>query len=212
MTGRPAGIIAHWSPHLRRVLQYLRHAPRDRRRLVAFGVVAIAHVLAIWLLLGDTPPPAEPSRSTETQVVLLPGQDMPAAAMTEPPMAQASFTVPQPLIEIAPDAPSDAAFAGTSGTGQFLAPRPDPAHVNAAPAIPAPLREAAKATGLVLRVLVAADGKVADAEVARSSGDDSIDVLAMRFVVGNWRFLPAMLGGRAIQDWTTVFVLLSPQS
>ncbi len=193
-------------------MQRLRRTLQDRRRLVAFGGVAIAHLLAIWLLLGDTSPPAEPSPATETQVSVLFEQNGPHAAMAEPPMAQASFIVPQPLVEIAPDMQSDALFAGTSGTAQFLAPRPDPAHVNAAPAIPAPLREAAKATGLVLRILVAADGKVADAEVARSSGDNSIDTLAMRFVVGNWRFLPAMLGDRAIQDWTTVFVLLSLQS
>jgi hypothetical protein len=38
----------------------------------------------------------------------------------------------------------------------------------------------------------------------KSSGKQEADMAAIAFVKSKWRFLPALMGGTAIQYWTTV--------
>ena len=65
------------------------------------------------------------------------------------------------------------------------------------------LRLEAREGRVVLRILVRADGTVARAEVARSSGQSALDQAAV-LAVGSWRFDPATRNGAAIEAWVLI--------
>lgn len=54
-----------------------------------------------------------------------------------------------------------------------------------------------------LRVLVAADGRVASVQLSRSSGFERLDEAAMESVK-QWRFKPASQGGEALETWVEI--------
>ena len=60
----------------------------------------------------------------------------------------------------------------------------------------------------VLRVLVAPDGSVDEAQITASSGRPDLDQAAIMFITSHWKFLPATVGGSAVPFWTTVLVPL----
>ena len=55
-----------------------------------------------------------------------------------------------------------------------------------------------------MRVLIGADGSVERAEIADSSGFDSLDDAALEAVRSRWRFVPARHGGLAVESWVLV--------
>jgi protein TonB len=57
---------------------------------------------------------------------------------------------------------------------------------------------------VVLRVHVRADGSVAAAELAHSSGSHLLDDSALKTVRERWRFLPARLDGTPVESWVEV--------
>jgi protein TonB len=57
---------------------------------------------------------------------------------------------------------------------------------------------------VVLRVHVRADGSVAMAELAQSSGSQLLDDAALKTVREQWRFLPARLDGTPVESWVEV--------
>jgi periplasmic protein TonB len=57
---------------------------------------------------------------------------------------------------------------------------------------------------VVLRVHVRADGNVAEAEIAHSSGSSLLDESALKTVREQWRFLPAQLDGTPVESWVEV--------
>ena len=57
---------------------------------------------------------------------------------------------------------------------------------------------------MTVRVLVGADGAVERAEVAESSGFDSLDDAALETVRSRWRFVPARHDGLAVESWVLV--------
>ena len=64
---------------------------------------------------------------------------------------------------------------------------------------------AAQQQGTVtVRVLIGADGSVERAEVAESSGFDSLDDAALETVRSRWRFVPARHDGLAVESWVLV--------
>lgn len=65
------------------------------------------------------------------------------------------------------------------------------------------LRLEAREGRVVLRILVRADGTVARAEVARSSGQSALDQAAV-LAVGSWRFDPATRNGAPIEAWVLI--------
>lgn len=65
------------------------------------------------------------------------------------------------------------------------------------------LRLEAREGRVVLRILVRADGTVARAEVARSSGQSALDQAAA-MAVWSWRFDPATRNGAAIEAWVLI--------
>jgi protein TonB len=57
---------------------------------------------------------------------------------------------------------------------------------------------------VVLRVHVRADGSVAEAELAQSSGSQLLDDSALKTVREQWRFLPARLDGEPVESYVEV--------
>lgn len=133
----------------------------------------------------------------------------PAPSLFSPPQMEtvAPDIVPLPDIRIAEEEqPDPIAFAAADT--QLIAPRPDPAHPNDPPAGDSLSASARCAGEVVLRILVLADGTIGDAAVAKSCGAAERDQLALLYAKTHWRYLPATLGGEAVQDWTTVIVPL----
>jgi len=75
---------------------------------------------------------------------------------------------------------------------------------NPLPAYPAIARRRAEQGTVTVSVLVGADGSVERAEVADSSGFDTLDAAALETVRSRWRFVPARRGGRAVESWVLV--------
>lgn len=72
---------------------------------------------------------------------------------------------------------------------------------NPKPEYPAVARHRQLEGRVVLRIKVLADGQVGQASVHVSSGHDILDEAALEYVRGNWRFKPALRGGKPVESW-----------
>ena len=75
---------------------------------------------------------------------------------------------------------------------------------NPPPVYPAAARRREQQGTVTVKVLVGADGSVERAEIADSSGFDSLDDAALDTVRSRWRFVPARHGGIAVESWVLV--------
>jgi protein TonB len=75
---------------------------------------------------------------------------------------------------------------------------------NPPPAYPAIARRRAQQGTVTVSVLVGADGSVERAEVADSSGFETLDDAALETVRSRWRFVPARHRGLAVESWVLV--------
>jgi protein TonB len=75
---------------------------------------------------------------------------------------------------------------------------------NPPPVYPYAARRREQQGTVTVRVLIGADGSVERAEVAESSGFDSLDEAALDTVRSRWRFVPARHGGLAVESWVLV--------
>jgi periplasmic protein TonB len=91
---------------------------------------------------------------------------------------------------------------GGSGSGGSLASADYDA--NPPPPYPARARRLGEQGTVTLRILVAADGSVANAEIAHSSGFDTLDRAALETVRTRWRFVPARRAGAPVKSWVLV--------
>lgn len=171
-----------------------------RSRIASITFIGMFHI-GFLLLLGNSlqihftgPAPAD----IQARII-----DM--ARPRPPPSIQLlpvnAVVVAAPDIQIEAPVPDDT-ITSVDAT-QVLAPRPDPQHHNTIPPIPQAMASGGAAQ-VVLRILVLPDGSVSEAEVAVSSGQTQLDAFAAEFAKLHWRYLPAMIGTRAIQYWTTV--------
>src|SRR5579863_1221744 len=120
-----------------------RFAPGERPQLMAGGLVLLAHILAIWVLAVSLRT-AWPERvGSDIAVMFI--QNEPQQALAQPPLPQFKEpeldTVPPPQFEVEPDLATNAIRGAASEAG-MLAPRPDPAHFNIPPALPATFKGA----------------------------------------------------------------------
>jgi protein TonB len=90
-----------------------------------------------------------------------------------------------------------------SGGGGGTSAHPDYG-VNPKPPYPMLARRMGIQGMVVLRVHVRADGSVAEATLAQSSGSQLLDDSALKTVREQWRFLPARLDGTPVESWVEV--------
>jgi protein TonB len=182
------------------VLQLIALCGKDRSRVLSAALVASIHVLFVWLLvLGVIAAPGQNGHEVTIRLMhlsaLRPSVLPPNAPAVEPPSLLAA---PPPQIDIEPVAQT------------VSPPRPDPAHANAMPPMPADsasLVATGRTVVVLLKVFVLRDGTVGDAAVSGSSGFVTLDNAALAYVRAHWRFLPGVAAGQLVADWATVEVL-----
>jgi TonB family protein len=167
--------------------------------------VIAAHLFLVRLfppLLPDVVPEVE----QEIHISVIPSA-LVLPSLPEPNLERPnSDVVPAPEIAME-ELPTPSAITAVSTVmmSQVIPPRPDPAHPNTAPELPLGLVKSGRVSALVM-VLVNVDGTITDARVTTSTGDSSLDKIALTFVKAQWRFLPALFSNRPVAEWTTVFV------
>ena len=127
----------------------------------------------------QTPAPAPAVTVPETKPVPPPPEPAPAPKAAPPP---------------APPAPS--ARTDVSISASYSA-------SNAKPAYPTMSKRMGEQGTVVLRVLVKSDGSAGNVEVKSSSGFPRLDQSAVE-AVKSWRFNPATLDGKAVDEWYQV--------
>lgn len=186
---------------LKRLL--VRHSRNERT--IGICAVVLIHVFAIWILvLSLRPAPSTEVRTATPISMVILGAFVAPHPTVQPELIDPTLPIVEPPdVPIEQDAGPSAILAADSS--MLLAPRPDPAHLNVPPKRP-PAAGNSGDLRVVLKVLVKADGAIGDAEIAMSCGSAELDTAAMSYVKSNWRFIPAMLGNRPVDDWTTIFV------
>jgi protein TonB len=200
----------------------LTRAPTARRPTFGLAIVLALHVAFVYALMagiGSRPPlPAEPMKA---DVILDRHDPLPPDPPQRPddptPRAIQNDPIPEPHLVI--DNPPDAITnvvpeqfpSSTSGSGevipQIIPARVDPRRPLSQPPYPPAEIRANHEGALTLRILVRADGRVADARVAASSGYPLLDEAAVIEAKRRWRLLPATRGNQAVEDWTSLRVV-----
>ncbi|MEI9996881.1 MAG: energy transducer TonB [Rhizomicrobium sp.] len=189
------------------------------RRAAIIGTVALLHVGAAYMLvsgmaqhiianvdhtltvdLTERTVPPKPVPIPPTPVLAVPVEKQ--VYVPEPkfdiardePVIQATQHDPRPLQPTEPTAlPVDRGAVAVAGT-------------HTTPPYPA-LESRLGHTGTVtLTVMVAPDGNVASASVAQSSGFPELDQAAIAWVVGHWKYKPALESGNAVASRTLAAV------
>jgi len=178
----------------------LRRLKPTRWRVLS-SVFAIALNIGLIAIIAGSLNPSPLHGTDELHLVLAPSTRSETVTIPRPPDVELPV-LQMPDIVIARETPDTAPPALSASL--VLAPRPDPEHPN--PAFTAGHQSSGS---VVLKILVLADGSIADTTIEKTSGAPDVDQSAIAFVKAQWKFLPALLEGKPIQYWTTVVVRLS---
>ena len=129
-----------------------------------------------------TPAPAPTVSVPETKPVPQPPEPAPAPKPAPP---------PAPPVPPAPPAKTDVSISASYSAS------------NAKPVYPTMSKRMGEQGTVVLRVLVKSDGSAGNVEVKSSSGFPRLDQSAVE-AVKSWRFNPATLDGKAVDEWYQV--------
>ena len=178
---------------------------KPTRWRVLSSVFAIALNIGLIAIIAGSLNPSSFHGADELHLVLAPSTRSETVTIPRPPDVEMPV-LQMPDIVIARDTPDAAPPALAASL--VLAPRPDPEHPN--PGFTTGQDEQGQSSGsVILKILVLADGSIADAMVQKTSGRPETDQSAIAFVKAQWKFLPALLEGNPIRYWTTVAVRLS---
>jgi periplasmic protein TonB len=183
--------------------------------LTATGIVKVPNIIQpqapLWIedikpATPETPPPPAMKDTVDITVV------EPVIVVDTP---QQAPIVRDEQALILPRVPDVTGPVGPAQVAEpvLVAPSLDPRYRDRfQPAYPPASRRAGEGGSVVVSVLVGADGRVADAEVARSSGYGRLDNAAIRQALSAWRFRPATRDGVAVQSrhQITVTFVLNP--
>jgi TonB family protein len=176
----------------------------EPERFSAVGLAVLINILAIWILAANLHL-AQTDSPQDLHATLFPTRPQ-SQPPPDPQLVSPSIPlVPEPVIMIEPDTPPTATITAMS-MAQMLAPRPDTNHINVAPPLPALFRALGNGITLILKIFVQPDGSISDAHIVKTSGDAKLDEFAVEYVKANWRYIPASISGKAVDDWTTVLV------
>ena len=171
-------------------------------------MVGLFHVLIIWEFAAIVRGHPSYAHAFELNVTVFnsgSAEFLHAVAAPPPPV----FESPEPQSIVEPQIevdPSDDSGTSRAQNSLMAPPRPDVAKPHNLPELPPSLRNRAGISPPVLKILILTDGNIGDAEIVRSSGDRTLDVLAASFVRENWHYLPAETSGHPVEDWITVIV------
>lgn len=192
------------------------------RRWGVLAAIGAGHVGLVALLLstgaiqvGPTPPPvainfveeiAEPREPTVVPEAAL--EPVPTDTFVPEIRVETSVTPPPTITATEMPPPPRAVAAPTPARGEGDAPVVPPDFSadqlnNAGPRYPSASRRAHEEGTVMLKVLVAPDGRAQDLMVATSSGFARLDDAALD-TVRRWAFLPAKQAGRPVSAWVLV--------
>jgi TonB family protein len=185
---------------------------RELQRLVSAGFAAIIHLVLLLVLASGVAVRPLGQISHDLKIAIIAGPEREAGSPPPPPFRDPTLlNVSPPEVVIAQDISPDTENSEAAAT-QLLAPRPDPSRPNARPSYPASFvaPDDGKTIIVIVKAFVLKDGTIRDCAVAGSSGLPVLDGAAVDFVKTHWRFLPASLDGKPVEDWTTVEVTFGP--
>lgn len=185
------------------------------RRALTLGGVGLLHVAAIYALINgmgatalkqietviqlqriETTAPPKPvllpptphmQQPAQPQLTTAPIPQIDIATTDAPPI----FTTPDPVIP-QPAVP-DSGASGLSNT-------------HSTPPYPVEARTLAHQGTVLLQMVVTAQGDVASASVVTSSGFAELDQAAINWVVGHWKYKPAIQSGNPVASQTQAAV------
>ena len=162
------------------------------------------------------PQPPKPQPPKPTIIPLPPPVMLVAKTVSSPTPLQENLSKPDPIpVKIPEVVPSPAQEVVPSPTQAVvetpqlappplpIPPRPADYLNNPKPPYPALSKRLGEEGTVRLKVLVNADGNVAQLEVTKSSGYARLDQSALN-TVPSWKFVPAHQGGKPIAGWITV--------
>ncbi|HVU19827.1 MAG TPA: energy transducer TonB [Rhizomicrobium sp.] len=188
-------------------------------RIVGVGFVAVLHVIAIGAILtgltpviiriAENPIHLLPDKQTETVVPLKPLKPIRDSELPKP---SEPVAVPKPTFTIAPDRPG--AIQGSN-----IDPAPQPSipdsfaagivNTHTIPEYPALARRLGEQGSVRLSLTISAAGDVVAATVVQSSGYADLDQTAVDWVIGHWKYKPAVRNGVAINSTTAAAVVFN---
>ena len=155
------------------------------------------------------PPPAPLAAATPPAAATpAPTAQPPSAAAPSPPGGAATFTAgdaPSTRELVAPRDPAVAALPPSDGVTQGAVPRPG---YHPQPPYPRSARDKRIEGTTLLRVFVAANGRVGEVIVRESAGDPALDEAAAS-TIRKWLFEPARRGREAVAVWVELPVVFT---
>jgi len=204
---------------------------KNQKRLLAFVLVAIIHVLFFWVLATGLGAKLVETvvGPVETKII-----DEKLDKEKEPPPPPPQIDQPPPYvpppevaIDVAVDTSNTTAISNATSERPVAAPPPAPAPVAkpvehevvrtlpstqgkgahiTQPEYPPASRRAGEAGSVTLEVFVKEDGRAGDVKVAKSSGFPKLDEAAVNEIKRNWRFVPGKEDGKPVSMWHTFVV------
>lgn len=195
--------------------------PMTPERIVGIGFVGLLHVLAIWAIVSglgikivnaiapkdiqltlpkneEPPPPAETPKPPTVELPTVKTESAPPPDITiDQPMAQqpqivAAVTNPVTPQPITPD---------TSAAGIM--------NTHTTPPYPELDRRLGNQGTVKLRLAISPQGIVTSADVVQSSGFPSLDQAAVSWVLGHWKYKPAVQAGSPVASTTVAAVVFN---
>jgi len=182
------------------------------KRYAAVALVLVIHFGVFWIattaMRFGVPGAGKAGNSSELEVHLI-SPNLVSRGIPAPPtdwdfLAPTDVPIAEPEIDIIPEQQASG-DVGVTSTRLKLPPRFDPTHVNDKPELPRSVAMIG-ALSVELEILVLPDGTVGDAKVVKSTGQPDIDRIAIETVEGSWRYIPATVGGKPVEAWTTIIV------
>lgn len=186
----------------------------DRRSLLSVSAVVVLHFAALFVLQVSLTHTSTTSLTGPIQALLI---DEPNIEPREPPPPPQLRPIPvdvlpPPVMAIElptergnaislPIAAEQPLIAAVSPATTMIPPRIDREHSNIIPDYPSISKRLGEEGRVLVRVLIQADGSLAEVQVLKSSGHPRLDSAAVEHVQRDWRFVPARRNGEAIAAW-----------
>ena len=193
-----------------------RSSGMSTRRAMTLGGVALLHVGAVFVLItgmAGTIVKSLPRDLTVIDIADTQTPPKPVTVPTPPKLVQPSTpveTIPPPVIDTAPPPNTTTITVAMTQTPPTQA-TPDTAasgvtNTHTTPPYPVMARAAGHQGIVMLTITVGPTGEVANAVVAQSSGFPELDQAAVNWVMGHWKYKPAVQGGVAVTSTTQAAV------
>jgi len=203
------------------ILQAQGASAMSPRRMVSIGIVGLLHVAFIYAIITGLAqrfvkalPPVIEARIIQQPVEPPKTQPLPPPPMVQPTVVQQP-TIPPPDIVIQQDAPPPVQVQVAPPAPVVVAPPAPPVtsavqginSTHTTPPYPDQERRLGISGNVVLHISISETGAVTGATVTQSSGNAELDQTAVNWVVGHWKYKPAIASGTPVASTTDARVV-----